>query len=56
MEFKRYDNRSYREARERSPWVREDAPLEDVVGGIVRFMRRWDLIESPRAERVLERA
>jgi thioester reductase-like protein len=56
MEFKRYDNRSYREARERSPWGREDPPLEDVVGGIVRFMRRWDLIESPRAERVLERA
>ena len=43
-------------ARAMSPWGMEDPPLEDVVGGIVRFMRRRGLLESPRAERVAERA
>ena len=56
MEFKRYDNRNYREARAQSPFGREDPPLEDVVRGIVRFMRRHRILESGRRPRVLENA
>jgi thioester reductase-like protein len=46
MEFKRYDNRHYREARDRAPFARPDPPLEDVVLGIVRFLRRHGVIEE----------
>jgi thioester reductase-like protein len=46
MEFKRYDNRHYREARDRAPFARPDPPLEEVVLGIVRFLRRHGVIEE----------
>ena len=56
MEFKLYDNENYRRARDRSPFGREDPPLEDVVSGIVRFMHRHRLIERPAPESPAERA
>ncbi len=55
MEFKRYDNRNYRLARARSPFGREDPPLEDVVSGIVRFLRRHGLVDGLDATRLLEK-
>ena len=55
MEFKRYDNRNYRLARAQSPFGKEDPVLEDIVLGIVRFMRRHGLVDERDAERVLER-
>ena len=56
MEFKRYDSRNYQEARAQSPYGKEDPPLEDVVLGIVRFMRQHGIIHSRSAERVVEHA
>ena len=56
MEFKRYDNRNYRLARAQSPFGKEDPPLEDVVAGILRFMRRHGLGEGRDVERVLQQA
>ncbi|MGI9627069.1 MAG: AMP-binding protein [Longimicrobiales bacterium] len=56
MEFKRYDNRSYQEARAQSPFGRRDPPLVDVVGGIVRFMRRHGLVADQPQRPLLERA
>ena len=56
MEFKRYDNRNYREARARSPFGREDPPLEDVVLGIVRFLRRHGVADGRDSEPVLREA
>ena len=38
MEFKRYDNGNYQKFRSKSPWGKEDLPLEDVVKGIFLFM------------------
>ncbi len=55
MEFKEYDNQHYQRARARSPLAREDPPLEDVVAGIVRFMRRHGLIEVPSSKRLAKR-
>jgi thioester reductase-like protein len=49
MEFKRYDNRNYREARDRSPLGVPDPPLDEVVLGIVRFMARQGILEAPAA-------
>jgi thioester reductase-like protein len=40
MEFKRYDNRNYQRFRDAAASARQDPPLEDVVGGILRFMQR----------------
>ncbi|MEL6345773.1 MAG: fatty acyl-AMP ligase [Myxococcota bacterium] len=48
MEFKRYDNAQYRRFRDRSSNGRADPPLEDVVRGLLRFMRRHDLLTLPR--------
>lgn len=45
MEFKRYNNDTYRHARDRSPFGRQDPPLEWVVAGIVRFMRRHGILD-----------
>ena len=56
MEFKRYDNRNYRLACAQSPFGKEDPPLEDVVLGIVRFMRRHGLVDERDAPHMLERA
>ena len=44
MEFKRYDNRAYRHFRDASEAGRADAPLVDVVRGMLRFMQRRHLI------------
>ncbi|MEZ6188711.1 MAG: thioester reductase domain-containing protein [Planctomycetota bacterium] len=46
MEFKRYDNAAYRRFRDRSPEGLADPPLEDVVGGLWRFMKRRGLIDA----------
>lgn len=44
MEYKLYDNSCYRAARNSSPSGLQDAPLEDVVAGIIAFLRRKDLL------------
>jgi thioester reductase-like protein len=44
MEFKRYDNSNYRHFRDNSLDCRADPPLQDVVLGILRFMRKRSLI------------
>ncbi len=54
MEFKRYDNRNYQLARAQSPFGKQDPPLEDVVEGILRFMRKHGLAEGHNVERVLQ--
>lgn len=49
MEFKRYDNSTYREARDASKWGRPDPTLEDTVNGILKFMHRKGIISvAPR--------
>ena len=40
MEFKRYDNSAYQEARNASSWGVADPSLESTVGGMLRFMSR----------------
>jgi len=47
MEFKRYDNASYRRFRDRSPEGQADPPLREVVRGLWRFMKRHGLVDSP---------
>ncbi len=54
MEFKRYDNSNYRLARAKSPFGKEDPPLEDVVSGILCFMRKHGIAEGQNVERVLQ--
>lgn len=44
MEFKRYDNTNYRNARDASPAALPDPPLEDTVSGILRFLT----VRNPR--------
>jgi hypothetical protein len=44
MEFKRYENRSYQEARDASDWGKRDPSLEDTVNGILKFMHRKGII------------
>ena len=44
MEFKRYDSSGYRRARARAPGAAADPPLDEVVAGIVRFMRRRGIL------------
>jgi len=44
MEFKRYDNRRYREMRDRCGAGAADPPLDDVVLGILRFLRKQNLV------------
>lgn len=48
MEFKRYDNTNYRRARDASVSGRADAPLRDVVLGILRLMRRYGLVAEAK--------
>jgi thioester reductase-like protein len=49
MEFKRYDNSSYQEARDASAWGIADPSLEDTVNGILKFMHRKGIISvAPR--------
>ncbi|MDZ4779909.1 MAG: SDR family oxidoreductase, partial [Planctomycetia bacterium] len=47
MEFKRYDNSSYRRARAATPWGRPDPSMDETVGGILAFMQRLAIIEPP---------
>jgi thioester reductase-like protein len=44
MEFKRYDNSTYRKARDSSAWGVPDPSLEDTVNGILKFMHRKGII------------
>ncbi|MEX2271203.1 MAG: AMP-binding protein [Vicinamibacterales bacterium] len=44
MEFKRYDNSRYRQLRDESGIGKADPSLEEVVLGILRFMRRQRLV------------
>jgi thioester reductase-like protein len=49
MEFKRYDNSTYRAARDASKWGQPDPTLEDTVNGILKFMHRKGIISvAPR--------
>ena len=45
MEFKRYDNSHYRQMRDASSFGKADPPLHDVVLGILRFMRKQNLVK-----------
>ena len=45
MEFKRFDNGNYLKYRNLSPWGKEDYSLEEVVGGIYKFMDKNNLIK-----------
>ncbi len=46
MRHKRYDNSQYRAAREQSASFRTEPPLEETVGGIVKYLQREQLIPS----------
>ena len=46
MEFKRYDNSNFQRFRHQAPQGREDPPLEDVVAGILGFMRGHGIVEG----------
>lgn len=46
MEFKRYDNSSYQEARNASSWGLRDPSLEATVGGILTFMARNGIADA----------
>jgi thioester reductase-like protein len=50
MEFKRYDNTSYQEARDASAWGKADPSLEDTVSGILKFMHRKGIISVATRE------
>jgi thioester reductase-like protein len=50
MEFKRYENRSYQEARDASDWGKRDPSLEDTVNGILKFMHRKGIISVAARE------
>jgi thioester reductase-like protein len=58
MEFKRYDNARYREARSTCPHTRPDPSLEDTIGGILRYMSNKGIISvgvrSPNGAGALE--
>jgi thioester reductase-like protein len=44
MEFKRYDNGNYRRARDEAGYGSADPPLDEVVLGMLRFMRKHNLV------------
>ena len=46
MEFKRYDNSNYREARRAAPFAWPDPPLAEVVAGMLLYLRRTRIIEG----------
>jgi thioester reductase-like protein len=51
MEFKRYDNSTYQEARDASVWGKADPTLEETVSGILKFMHRKGIISvAPRED------
>jgi thioester reductase-like protein len=50
MEFKRYENSAYQEARDASVWGKPDPSLEDTVNGILKFMQRKGIINVAARE------
>jgi len=46
MEFKRYDNRAYREARDACPWGLPQTSLHETVSGMLRFMARRGVLDA----------
>lgn len=46
MQFKRYDNSNFQRARDAAQDGKADLPLDDVVGGILRFMRRRKIVHD----------
>ncbi|MEZ4461966.1 MAG: thioester reductase domain-containing protein [bacterium] len=44
MQFKRYDNSNFQQFRDTAHGGRPDPPLDDVVAGILRFMRRRKIV------------
>ena len=46
MEFKRYDNSNFQRFRGQVTQGKEDPLLEDVVVGILRFMRGHGIVED----------
>lgn len=48
MEFKRYDNSGFARFRDASPEGQADPPLEQVVLGLLRFMRRHGITAAQR--------
>ena len=46
MEFKRYGNSNYQRFRDQAATDRSDPFLDDVVEGILRFMRNQGLVDS----------
>lgn len=47
MEFKLYDNSNYRYYRDISPFGSPDRPLDEVVYGILKFMKDQNIVEYP---------
>ena len=45
MEFKRYDNSNYIKFRNASTWGKQDPSLQEVVGGIYKFILRHNLYQ-----------
>ncbi len=52
MEFKRYDNRNYRRVRDGARSSKGDPPLRDVVGGILRFMKRQGVFDGGAVDKM----
>jgi thioester reductase-like protein len=52
MRAKRYDNRQYRQARERATLTMGEPPLDDTVGRIVTFLLDESLVPAPPARSV----
>ena len=46
MEFKLYDNVSYKTFRDQSIYGKKDKSLEDVVIGILKFMKNQKIIDN----------
>ncbi len=46
MEYKLYDNSCYRSARDQAPFGLQDPPLENVVEGIISFLKRRNLLPN----------
>jgi len=45
MEFKRYDNSAYRQARDACPWGLKQPSLHDTVSGMLRFMAQRGVLD-----------
>lgn len=56
MEFKRYENRNYQEARTGAPGAVNDPSLELTVAGILQFLKRHGLADLSRSAPATSRA